>query len=383
MELTVNPIFKNHVSPLPQDVYDNLESNIKANGCLVPIVVWDGTIIDGHNRFEICQKNGIPFEVREEHFNSEAEALLWITAQQLVRRNLTPVERVIQALKEKPTLIEMGKRKQGFRSDLHHLVSDGPHNTRHIIAKMAGVKPWLVGDIEYILAHGDESLQKQVLTGEIAPSTAKQIIVNEKWKAEQERLEREEAERKLAKANGNSKKGADDQWGVIIPFPKQPTQPSWWQDVNVPGLGPIAAGKLGGRFQGRIMNGQYGANSQYVDADDDDEQYDVDDQYDDDDMDEADGTDGADDVDHQDSDNRNFVTFSSDIHDFEYIKSRYREQCDLLLEVSDDMLNDHILDRDLTEENVGAIKEIVTECFTAILTGLDNAYGKANQTCVN
>ena len=87
MTLTINPVFKNHLPPLSNEAYDNLKNSILANGCLVPIVIWDGTIVDGHNRYEICQEHGIPFEVIEEHFHSEAEALLWITVQQLGRRN--------------------------------------------------------------------------------------------------------------------------------------------------------------------------------------------------------------------------------------------------------------------------------------------------------
>lgn len=379
-ELKVNPVYKNHVPPLSPDVYENLEASIKANGCMVPIVVWDGTIVDGHNRYEICQKYGIPFEVKEEHFGSEEEVLLWITAQQLTRRNLTPVERVVQALKEKPTLIAMGKKKQGFRSDLHHLADDGHHNTRHILAKMAGVSPWLVGTIEQIFAHDDESLKKQVLTGEISPSYAIDIIKSEEHRKEDERLEKEEAARQAAKAN-KSKNNADDRWGVIIPFPKQRYQPNWCRDDYVDEPDPYYESQ-----QARSRdNGYHGLLAQY----DDDDQYDDDERYDDDQ-----------DIDDQDEDYqqsrslfvpRNSIGYHGPvnlddikvarpyINEFEYIKDQYRDHCDSLLERSNALLSDYILDEDRTKEKIDEIKEIVIECFNSILTSLDNACKTTNQ----
>ena len=172
MTLTINPVFKNHLPPLSNEAYDNLKNSILANGCLVPIVIWDGTIVDGHNRYEICQEHGIPFEVMEEHFHSEAEALLWITVQQLGRRNLSAVEMVLQALKEKPTLIEIGKSKKGFRSDLHPFATGEKHSTRDIVAKMAGVQPWVVQAVEYVWENGDAEIQEQVRSGEISLSKA-------------------------------------------------------------------------------------------------------------------------------------------------------------------------------------------------------------------
>ena len=53
MTLNINPVFKNHVPPLSPEVYENLENSIKADGCLVPIVTWNGTIVDGIEAVEI------------------------------------------------------------------------------------------------------------------------------------------------------------------------------------------------------------------------------------------------------------------------------------------------------------------------------------------
>lgn len=88
-DLTIDKEFKELIRPLYQQEYAQLEANILSDGCRNPITVWNGVIIDGHNRYEICTKHGIPFEIEEMHFDYREEAIAWICANQLGRRNLT------------------------------------------------------------------------------------------------------------------------------------------------------------------------------------------------------------------------------------------------------------------------------------------------------
>ena len=61
---------------------------------LMPLIVWNDTIVDGHNRYRIAQAHpGIEFRTHEKHFNSKYEALSWICKNQLGRRNLTPQQK--------------------------------------------------------------------------------------------------------------------------------------------------------------------------------------------------------------------------------------------------------------------------------------------------
>lgn len=87
--LFIDEGFKNLIRPLYKQEYLQLEANILADGCRVPITVWNGTIIDGHNRYEICTRHGIPFETEDISFDCREEAIAWICANQLGRRNLT------------------------------------------------------------------------------------------------------------------------------------------------------------------------------------------------------------------------------------------------------------------------------------------------------
>ena len=76
--LTIDPQFKNLIPPLQRTEYLQLEENLLADGCRDPLVVWRGTLIDGHNRYEICTRHSIPFSVKEMNFYCREEAIAWI-----------------------------------------------------------------------------------------------------------------------------------------------------------------------------------------------------------------------------------------------------------------------------------------------------------------
>jgi len=91
----IDPEFQTWISPLAPDEYAQLEANILAEGCRDALVLWRGAILDGHNRFEICQRHALPFETVDLELPDREAALDWIDANQLGRRNLTPDQRSI------------------------------------------------------------------------------------------------------------------------------------------------------------------------------------------------------------------------------------------------------------------------------------------------
>lgn len=51
-ELKIDAEFEAKCPPLTEEEFEQLEENIVDEGVvLLPIIVWDGTIIDGHNRW--------------------------------------------------------------------------------------------------------------------------------------------------------------------------------------------------------------------------------------------------------------------------------------------------------------------------------------------
>ncbi len=93
--LQIDPEFESKIPPLTEDEYRQLEENIISEGIvLMPLIVWNGTIVDGHNRYKIVQEHPeIIFTVHEKDFDNRYEALVWICNNQLGRRNLTPVQK--------------------------------------------------------------------------------------------------------------------------------------------------------------------------------------------------------------------------------------------------------------------------------------------------
>ncbi len=93
--LNIDPEFEAKCPPLTEEEFNQLEENILSEGVvLMPLIVWDGTIIDGHNRYKIAQEHPeIEFRTHEKQFANRYEAVSWICKNQLGRRNLTPQQK--------------------------------------------------------------------------------------------------------------------------------------------------------------------------------------------------------------------------------------------------------------------------------------------------
>ena len=139
--LTIDPEFRDLIPPLNDDELTMLEESIVANGCESPLIVWNGVIVDGHNRHAICQKHNIPFAVTEKEFSSREDAMLWMLRNQLGRRNLNSYQRSDLVLKLEPLMASEAKLRKGQRTDLGQNSAPGSQmgKTSHKLAEMAGV----------------------------------------------------------------------------------------------------------------------------------------------------------------------------------------------------------------------------------------------------
>ncbi len=95
MTLIIDPEFADKIPPLSDIEYRMLEENILAEGRVInPLIVWNGLIVDGHNRYRILQEHPeLPYQIYEKNFSDRNEVIAWICRTQLGRRNLTPVQR--------------------------------------------------------------------------------------------------------------------------------------------------------------------------------------------------------------------------------------------------------------------------------------------------
>lgn len=83
-----------------------LEKSIISEGCRDALITWNGVLVDGHNRYEICTRNNIPYKVMEKQFPDRNAVITWIIDNQLARRNITAYNRTLLAMKKEKILKE-------------------------------------------------------------------------------------------------------------------------------------------------------------------------------------------------------------------------------------------------------------------------------------
>jgi ParB-like chromosome segregation protein Spo0J len=168
IRLNTDDEFEKLIPPLTDEEYQLLHENIAANGCLNPIIVWDNTVLDGHNRYHICHLLKMPFSIREMHFASREDAKIWIVQHQIGKRNLNPAQKIELALKMKPLIAEKAKANQRAAGGTVPTKVSEPMDTRDIIAETAGVSPAQVSKWEKIVDLGTEEEIKKVRQGTIS-----------------------------------------------------------------------------------------------------------------------------------------------------------------------------------------------------------------------
>lgn len=102
--IEILPELKTFIRPLTSEQFFQLEQNIITHGCQDALVLWETTnydlgrgeeekpvyiLIDGHNRYEICQKNKVDFKITLKVFESIEAVKEYMIDLQIGRRNLT------------------------------------------------------------------------------------------------------------------------------------------------------------------------------------------------------------------------------------------------------------------------------------------------------
>ncbi|MBX9818593.1 MAG: plasmid replication/partition related protein [Burkholderiaceae bacterium] len=107
MEIVVNESLKAYIDPLTAEEHEALERSILAEGCRDALVLWGDVLVDGHNRYGICQKHGLPFQaVQSTQFKSLDDVHLWMIDQHLGRRSVSDFQRGVLALRKREILVE-------------------------------------------------------------------------------------------------------------------------------------------------------------------------------------------------------------------------------------------------------------------------------------
>ena len=191
--LTVDEEFKALIPPLSEEEHRMLEESLIANGCEMPILVWNDTIVDGHNRYDICREHGVPFAKEEKQFQSRSEVKLWMLRNQLGRRNLNSFQRSEMALKLKDTVAELSEKRMRagvkVEADPGEMFPQGPEKGRTLdkLGKLAGVSGRTLKKVETIIENADEDTKNELRKGKKKIQSAYEDVVK-KMKPEETRI---------------------------------------------------------------------------------------------------------------------------------------------------------------------------------------------------
>ena len=107
MDIRIDEGLKAYIDPLTADEHEALERSILAEGCRDALVLWGDLLIDGHNRYGICSKHGLPFNtVQATQFKNMDDVHLWMIDQHLGRRSVSDFQRGVLALRKREIIAE-------------------------------------------------------------------------------------------------------------------------------------------------------------------------------------------------------------------------------------------------------------------------------------
>ena len=180
--MIIDPEFRELIPSLTAEEYKDLEKSILADGCRDALVLWEDTLVDGHNRHRICSLNNIPFNTISMEFNSRNDAMEWIIRNQFARRNLPPYERTRLMLKLEDSIKARAKENQVRKPEFVSQNSVKQKiDTQKELAKLAGVSHDTVAKVKKIEKMATLEQKERLSNGKVSINKVyKEIVCPEK-----------------------------------------------------------------------------------------------------------------------------------------------------------------------------------------------------------
>lgn len=213
--IEIDPELEQLLPPLSKEDYQMLEQSLLQNGFMqhsTRIQLWcppeeaenedsihmaKSYIIDGHNRYRICQKHniGLPSWCFDWLcFDTKEEVKKYIYENQLARRNLTPIQKISIAeqyrsiyekqAKENQSLGGGDKKSEDYQKSVESNVTQAVDKKRNPttdekLSKIAGIKMTTYKMGAKVLKSDNEDLKQRVLSGETSISAGyKELMMN-------------------------------------------------------------------------------------------------------------------------------------------------------------------------------------------------------------
>lgn len=247
MNITVLDELRIYIDPLTPDEYAALERSILAEGCRDALVLWGDILVDGHNRYSICSRHGLPFQtVQNTRFQSMEDVHLWMIDQHLGRRSVSDFQRGVLALRKKEILEKRPKplpspQVPAETSESGDAAPAAPEPearlaSRESIAKVARISSATVAQIEKIQKAAAPELVEAVKTGTVSISAAATIaaLPQEEQQAAVAggKKELREAAKRVRESKSGSRKKAEGEGSELAEAPS--TGPGAAVDVSDP-----------------------------------------------------------------------------------------------------------------------------------------------------
>ena len=165
--VTIDPEFQSLLPPLSAEEYEKLSCLCQKHGIQDKLKIWNGVLIDGHNRYQIANEYGLNYEIEDMtgELPTRSAVVNWIIENQGARRNLTKsqlvkaweqweAERAKEA-KERQIATQNNNRGRAVSSNLNELIEPAePIRTAAEVAEKIGVSENTYRDMKLITNEG-------------------------------------------------------------------------------------------------------------------------------------------------------------------------------------------------------------------------------------
>ncbi|MCU0443954.1 MAG: ParB N-terminal domain-containing protein [Microscillaceae bacterium] len=180
--IVILPELKAFIPPLSEEEFAHLSESIINEGCRDALILWqrekeeglEYVIVDGHNRYAICEENNVEFKFIVREFDNLEQVKDWMILNQLGKRNITELTKSFL----RGTRYELEKQKNKNVSNLKQFQTEGDKmsssgKTSEKLAEEFNVSEKTIKrDAEYAravnaIAQGDDVLKWKILNKEV------------------------------------------------------------------------------------------------------------------------------------------------------------------------------------------------------------------------
>ena len=177
-DLIIDKDFEELLPPLTIEEFYYLESNILQVGCKDAITVWNGYIVDGHNRRKICLEHNLEckiYQLDTAIYKTKDDVINWMIENQLGRRNLSFTEKYEIVQKYKIVIEENAKKNLSNAGK--GLSTLSKVNTRKEMAKLVGTSEGTYSKLDKVFHSDNSAVKDDLKAGIISVNMAYEKIV--------------------------------------------------------------------------------------------------------------------------------------------------------------------------------------------------------------